>query len=35
MHTHIVAVLATLGVILGVLAVVALRKGMAKRQTAS
>jgi membrane protein YqaA with SNARE-associated domain len=35
MHTHIVAVLVTLAVILGLLAVIALRKGMAKRQPAS
>jgi membrane protein YqaA with SNARE-associated domain len=35
MHDHIVAVLVTLGVVLGALALVALRKGMARRQTAS
>ena len=35
MHDHIVAVLVTLGVVLGALALVVLRKGMARRQTAS
>ena len=34
MHTHIVAVLVTLGAIFGVLALVAIRKSMGKRQVA-